>query len=268
MIRDHAGQEYLLATVAGEPGGRAAATPGPGAGLDGLPCHHRPRCHQHAGPPARRHRAGTPTPHRAQHRRQSPHRRRHRNHHRARPTRARWAFAAGTPGALGWIEYITRHAPQADRFYTRLFGYRGHQFGDGTTVDYLVYYTGDDSVIGRVRMDPGTPADVPPRWIAHFVLQPHHDFDQTLRRAHAAGARLRFPPYPSTLGKVAVLSDPHGTRFASLNPHSRPDGTTPPPSTTPTTTSPAFTPPGQTRPLRTQVGGTCRSLRVLPGIPG
>lgn len=129
-----------------------------------------------------------------------------------------WAFTAGVPGALAWLEFVTHRAHQADRFYAGLFGYHQRQFGDGNTVDYMVYTAGGDSVLGRVRMAAGTPADVPPRWIAHFAVDPDLGFDETLHRARAAGARLRFRPYASTLGKVAVLSDPLDTRFAIIDP--------------------------------------------------
>ncbi|MFD9889362.1 VOC family protein [Amycolatopsis sp. NPDC059027] len=131
---------------------------------------------------------------------------------------ADWAFVAGEPGTLVWLEFVTHRAHQADRFYQRLFGYEQRQFGDGRDVDYMVYTANGDSVLGRVRMAPGTPDDVPPRWIAHFAVDPDHGFDHTLHQARSLGAKLRFRPYTSALGKVAVLSDPLGTRFAIIDP--------------------------------------------------
>lgn len=128
------------------------------------------------------------------------------------------AFTAGVPGSLVWVEFVTRDAALADRFFGRLFGYTQRQFGDGHQIDYTVYSVGEDSALGRVRMALDTPADTPPRWIAHFAVHPDVGFDETLRRAHNAGARLRFPPYHSNLGKVAVLSDPLGARFALIDP--------------------------------------------------
>ncbi|WP_394619336.1 VOC family protein [Lentzea sp. JNUCC 0626] len=127
-------------------------------------------------------------------------------------------FTAGVPGALVWLEFVTRGPRQADPFYRALFGYRQQQVGDGKAVDHVVYSTGGDTVIGRVRMAPDTPATVPPRWIAHFAVPAGLDFAETLNRARTAGARLRFQPYPSPLGQVAVLADPLGTRFAIIDP--------------------------------------------------
>lgn len=129
-----------------------------------------------------------------------------------------WAFTAGVPNSLVWAEFITHLAPQADQFFGELFGFEGRQFGDGQDDDYMVYYAGDDSVIGRVRMMPGTPVEVPARWMVHFRTPLDREFDDAVIVAHDAGARLRFNPYSSQLGKVAVMSDPTGARFAIIDP--------------------------------------------------
>ncbi|MCP2168841.1 VOC family protein [Goodfellowiella coeruleoviolacea] len=129
-----------------------------------------------------------------------------------------WRFAAGMPGMLVWLEFVIRRATLADRFFGALFDYGQKQFGDGRYVDYMVWYAGEDSVIGRVRMPEDAPANTRPRWIAHFAVDPDVGFDQTLDLARINGGRLRFKPYVSTLGKVAVLADPLGTRFAIIDP--------------------------------------------------
>jgi hypothetical protein len=129
-----------------------------------------------------------------------------------------WAFTAGMPNSLAWAEFVTHLASQADQYFGELFGYGGRQFGDGCDDDYMVWYVGDDSVIGRVRMMPGTPKDVSARWITHFRTPLDRELDQSVLIAHDAGARLRLRPYASPLGKVAVMSDPTGARFALIDP--------------------------------------------------
>ncbi|HEX4702594.1 MAG TPA: VOC family protein [Pseudonocardiaceae bacterium] len=129
-----------------------------------------------------------------------------------------WTFGAGVPNSLVWAEFITHYATHADEYFGELFDFTGKQFGDGGDDDYMVWYAGEDSVIGRVRMMPGTPSDVSARWIAHFHTSFDRDFDEAVRVAHDAGARLRFRPYTSQLGKVAVMSDPTGARFALIDP--------------------------------------------------
>lgn len=127
-----------------------------------------------------------------------------------------WGFTAGIANSFVWLEFVTRQATEADRFFGSLFGYTQTQFGDGRRMDYVVYSVETSNVLGRVRMDSGAPTDVPPRWIAHFLVTPGR-FDETLYRARRMGARLRFQPYTSSLGRVAVLSDPVGTRFALID---------------------------------------------------
>ena len=129
-----------------------------------------------------------------------------------------WTFTAGLPNSLAWAEFVTHLAPQADQYFGELFGYTGRQFGDGYDDDYMVWYAGEDSVIGRVRMMPGTPADVSARWITHFRTPLDRNLDEALYVAHDAGARLRLRPYASPLGKVAVMADPTGARFALIDP--------------------------------------------------
>jgi predicted enzyme related to lactoylglutathione lyase len=129
-----------------------------------------------------------------------------------------WAFTAGVPNSLVWLEFITHLVPQADRYFGELFGYEGRQFGNGIEDDYMVWYAGGDSVIGRVRMMPGTSVEVPARWMPHFRTPLDRNFDDAVVTAHDAGARLRFNPYSSELGRVAVLTDPVGARFAIIDP--------------------------------------------------
>ncbi|GAA4013764.1 VOC family protein [Allokutzneria multivorans] len=129
-----------------------------------------------------------------------------------------WNFTVGLPGSLVWAELVTPRPTLADRFFGAVFGYEQRQVADGVRVDHVVWYVEGESVLARVRMNLDTAEPVPPRWIAHFAIDPDVGFDETLDRARAAGARLRFKPYGSTLGKVVVLSDPLGTRFALIDP--------------------------------------------------
>lgn len=134
-----------------------------------------------------------------------------------------WRFTAGLPGSLVWAELVTARATLADRFFGAVFGHEHKQFGDGRRFDYMVWYSGEESVLARVRMALGTPPDVPARWIAHFAVDPDVGFDATLALARKHGARLRFKPYTSALGRVAVLADPLGTRFAIIDPEQADD---------------------------------------------
>ncbi len=129
-----------------------------------------------------------------------------------------WGFTAGVPNSLVWAEFITHRAPQADQYFGELFGFTGQQIGNGIDDDYMVWYAGEDSVIGRAMMMPGTSQSTRARWVAHFRTPLDRGFDDAVYEAHEAGARLRFRPYSSQLGQVAVMSDPVGVRFALIDP--------------------------------------------------
>lgn len=131
---------------------------------------------------------------------------------------ADWAFGTGVPGTLVWAELVTTQATLADRFFGRLFSYEQVQYGNGREMDYVVWYAGADSVVGRVRTFRGSRAHQPGRWITHFMVDADFGFQETLEIARRSGATMRFKPYDTTLGKVAVLADPLGTRFALIDP--------------------------------------------------
>lgn len=129
-----------------------------------------------------------------------------------------WDFQAGEPASLGWAEYVTHQPHHANRFLSHLFEFTQKQFDYGDQVKYRVFHSEGNSVLATVGMDRNTPRQVPPRWIAHFGAPSDRDFTETVRIACSSGGRLRFKPYSSPLGRVAVLSDPLGTRFAVMDP--------------------------------------------------
>lgn len=129
-----------------------------------------------------------------------------------------WDFQAGEPASLGWAEYVTHRPHHANRFLGHLFEFTQTQFAYGHQVEYRVFHSAGNAVLATVGMDRNTPRQVPPRWIAHFVVPSDRGFTDTIRVACAFGGRLRFKPYGSPLGRVAVLSDPLGTRFAIMDP--------------------------------------------------
>lgn len=129
-----------------------------------------------------------------------------------------WDFQAGEPSSLLWAEYVTRQPHHANRFLGSLFEFTQKQFDYGNQIKYRVFYASENSVFATVGMEPNTPLQVQPRWIAHFGVPSGRSFTETIRVAHSHGGRLRFRPYGSPLGRVAVLSDPLGTRFAIMDP--------------------------------------------------
>ena len=129
-----------------------------------------------------------------------------------------WQFDVGLPGTLMWAELVTIKAQTADMFFHELFGYTSEQFGTEHRSDYSVWYLGEDSVFARVSMireyiAPGTR----PHWLLYLGADPAVGTDELVHQAIALGARVRIDPYDSSLGRVAVLRDPTGARFAVVD---------------------------------------------------
>ncbi|MEU6354843.1 VOC family protein [Streptomyces sp. NPDC047072] len=110
------------------------------------------------------------------------------------------------PGALGWVELLTRAPERAVVFYTGLFGW---------SVNASEHYTqwGIDGADfgGMVRMDEKFPPEVPPHWLPYFAVT---DVDTTAATATEAGGTVLMEPTSVPGGpRIAVLRDPQGAVF-------------------------------------------------------
>lgn len=129
-----------------------------------------------------------------------------------------WQFDVGLPGTLMWAELVAIKAQSADSFFGELFGYTSEQFGTENRSDYSVWYLGDDSVLARVSMIRElTTSSTVPHWLLYLGTDAAIGTDELVRRAIGLGGRVRVDPYDSSLGRVAVLRDPTGARFAVVD---------------------------------------------------
>ncbi|MDR7303442.1 VOC family protein [Haloactinomyces albus] len=131
---------------------------------------------------------------------------------------ASWQFDVGLPGTLMWAELVTIKAQTADLFFHGLFGYTAEQFGTEHKSDYSVWYLGDESVLARVSMvrDHIT-TGTRPHWLLYLGADPYLGTEEVVRQAIGLEGRVRVDPYDSQLGRVAVLRDPTGARFAVVD---------------------------------------------------
>ncbi|MEV0532438.1 VOC family protein [Kitasatospora sp. NPDC050463] len=111
------------------------------------------------------------------------------------------------PGALGWVELLTRDPDGARAFYPAVF--------DWTVRPSEVYpqwgLAGADFG-GMLTMDDRFPPQVPPHWLPYFAVA---DVDVTVSRAGNLGADVLMPPTSMPDGpRIAVLRDPQGAAFA------------------------------------------------------
>ncbi|MFD7439571.1 VOC family protein [Streptomyces sp. NPDC059861] len=110
------------------------------------------------------------------------------------------------PGALGWVELLTREPARARDFYTTVFGW---------TVNASEHYTqwglaGQDFG-GMMTMDDKFPHEVPPHWLPYFAVA---DVDAATATATGAGGAALMEPTSVPDGpRIAVLRDPQGAVF-------------------------------------------------------
>ncbi|MEU5917117.1 VOC family protein [Streptomyces sp. NPDC047141] len=128
------------------------------------------------------------------------------------------------PGAFRWMEVHTRRPDAVDTFYATVFGYLGRQAdarreGGGAGFDYRVWSPpgsrpGDDSAFaGRAVITDAFPAEMPGHVLVHFAVA---DCDEACETAVRLGGRVATPAVDTPHGRVAVLHDDQGARFAVL----------------------------------------------------
>jgi uncharacterized protein len=117
------------------------------------------------------------------------------------------------PGTLNWNELHTRDVNGAKAFYAALFGWKADDqpFGDMT---YTVLNLGDRAIAGLMPMPPGVPDEVPAYWLAYFGVV---DCDAAVAKAQEFGGNVIAPAMDvEGIGRLAVLTDPHGATFAVI----------------------------------------------------
>jgi uncharacterized protein len=121
------------------------------------------------------------------------------------------AWLSNSPGAVCWIELLTRDPATAERFYAAVFGWKADtQDYEGTR--YTMFTLDGELVAGGMLM----PDEVPPEalaafWSVYFAVP---DCEAAEQRAAALGGTILRPTTEIGTGdKFAVVSDPTGATF-------------------------------------------------------
>ncbi|MGW8064879.1 VOC family protein [Streptomyces ziwulingensis] len=104
------------------------------------------------------------------------------------------------PGSFVWAELYTRDTEAADAFYGGLF--HDALFGPDAAPD-----------VGRALVSDVFAAEMPPHFLVHFLVE---DVAAALDAVARLGGRVRVPPFETSYGGVAVVSDDQGASFALL----------------------------------------------------
>jgi predicted enzyme related to lactoylglutathione lyase len=114
-----------------------------------------------------------------------------------------------TPGSLVWSEALSRDYEAAKTFYAKVFGYRLEDIGS----QYTALCAADHPVAGAGCFHPDMPVDTPPHWLPYFATV---GTDATVAQVLERGGAVMGDPLDTDFGRMAVLSDPEGARFAVI----------------------------------------------------
>ena len=118
-------------------------------------------------------------------------------------------------GSFGWNELGTRDVPAAREFYGKVFGWTVEEQempGMGT---YYVWKDGEHVRGGMIDMTEMAPPEAQPAWMVYFTVP---DTDAAVETTKAAGGHLLNGPADISVGRLAILADPHGAAFAVMAP--------------------------------------------------
>jgi len=116
-------------------------------------------------------------------------------------------------GALCWTELYTRDPIKAAEFYSGLFGWRP-QPRKGGPMPYTMFNLADEDrpAGGMLAMPPEMPG--PSHWLPYFQVE---DTDKLAERNGELGGKICNAPMDiASVGRMAMLSDPHGAAFAVI----------------------------------------------------
>jgi len=125
---------------------------------------------------------------------------------------------SGVEGTLCWAELGTPETDKAKAFYSALFGWE-IALSEHDSSGYLHIKNGEE-FIGGVPPAKYLPPNVPPHWLAYFLVS---DCDASAAKAKELGAKLHVEPMSiEHVGRMAVVADPQGAVFAIFTPEQRP----------------------------------------------
>ncbi|WP_406165838.1 VOC family protein [Streptomyces sp. NBC_00996] len=110
------------------------------------------------------------------------------------------------PGALGWVELMTRAPDRVKEFYTTVFGWTVT-----ASENYPQWGIDGADFGGMVTMGDKFPHEVPSHWLPYFAVE---DVDATADAVVQAGGHMLMEPTSVPDGpRIAVLRDPQGAAF-------------------------------------------------------
>lgn len=118
-------------------------------------------------------------------------------------------YFSNEPGAVCWVELLTRDLATAAAFYTDVFGWTTTTAnGDGT--EYTMFKLGGEDVAGMMLLPDEVPSEAPAHWVVYFTVD---DCAAVAKMADELGGEILHPTTEIGMGRFAVLADPQGAKF-------------------------------------------------------
>ncbi|MFG2500647.1 VOC family protein [Streptomyces sp. NPDC048441] len=116
-------------------------------------------------------------------------------------------------GAYCWAEVTTRDPAATDAFFPAVFPFEVKKM-EVDDVDFSLFQTGGEPVLGRLKMTEDFPPDVPSHVNVHFAVD---NCDAAIATVTKLGGRLLFGPMDSPFGRFATVADQQGAVFTVID---------------------------------------------------
>lgn len=123
-------------------------------------------------------------------------------------------------GSWTWNQLAARDIEAAKSFYGEVFGW-SFEPSENAPPDapyWMVQVSGQkwpEGMAGAMELGNQMPAETPPHWLVYFAVE---DADAAAEQTSAAGGSVMAPPMDIAVGRMCVLTDPHGAAFAAIKP--------------------------------------------------
>ena len=115
-------------------------------------------------------------------------------------------------GRFVWRELLVKNQAKASAFYSSVFGWKAVTTDMGGGYRYTLLKNGEKDVGGLDA--PPADRDVPSNWLTYITVD---DVDAVAARGPSLGGSVLMAPYDvPTIGRVAIVADPQGGKFAAV----------------------------------------------------